>query len=130
MFVVDVHPACAQADGTCVQALSQQLLHAFDFLRAGAALTRRISHHPQAQHAVAGQRGHIDTQVISKGGEVLCEGLPVPLHAGVKRGCGHFLDLAEHGAHESAVLGAHRRHGQRTVAVDHRGNAMLQGGRG
>ena len=117
--LIDRHARRADAQGE-----AQLVAHDFDFVGAGGALGRGGTHGELADCSVTDQAGNVDPALFLEALEILPKGGPAPVHAGLKRLARNRFDAHQSADQIAAVFGFAGRQRQRTVAGDHRRDAM------
>ncbi len=117
-----------QAERARLHAVAHEVLHLLDLGVGGGALLAFVAHHVIAHRGVADQIADIDAQVMIELVEILRHRFPAEFEGAQHLHRDRF-DIGEELRQPLLLALAHRRQGQRAIAEDHRGGAVVAGKR-
>jgi hypothetical protein len=120
-------PRDRESQGPRFQSLADDPPHDLELGAGGRAIGAVLAHGIEPDGRVAHQRADIHAEPAPDGGHVVRERLPRPRHAGLEHVHRYGLDVREHPGELLAGLGLDRRQGERAVADDHGGGAVVAG---
>ncbi len=115
-----------EAKGAGLHAVAHQALHRRDLVISGGALLAVVIHHVVAHRGVADQVADIDPEIAVHLVEVLRHALPGEFERAQHLHRDRF-DIGEELREAVLLAFAHRRQGQRAIAEDDRGRAVVAG---
>ena len=107
-------------------AIAHDAAHGLDLVRRGGAALAVVAHDVMAHRRMTDERAHIHPQTLVEGVHVLGHRFPGHID-GAQHLHGNGFDVGQKLGQPLFAAAAHRRQGQRAVADDHRGGAVIAG---
>jgi hypothetical protein len=116
------------SQGASLHTVAHEILHLLDLVIGGGALLTVVAHYVIAHRSVADQIADVDAEMMVELVEILRHGFPAEL-----KGAQHLhrnrFDIGEKLGQPVFLAFAHRRQGQRAIAENHSGSAVVAGKR-